>query len=130
MARHSGKNGKVKAGANTIAHVTNWSIDESVNIADLTSADDTWATNDAGKKSWSGSMTFRLDHDAGSNQDLRAGDVVTLELYSEGDASGKTYYSGSAIIAQHGVASPYDNAAERTYSFTGTGALSIATVTP
>jgi predicted secreted protein len=79
-------------------------------------------------RAWSGSMTFRADHDAAANQTLRAGDVFTFQGYTEGDAVGKTYYEGLVRITDHGISSPHDNAVERTYSFTGKGALTIDTV--
>lgn len=126
MARHKGQFGKVKAGENFVAHVTNWSINEKAAMHDKSAAEDTWAANESGIKNWSGSLTFRLDHDASANQTMRAGDELEIELYSEGDGAGKTFYSGSVIFEDHGVASPYDNTTERTYAFIGNGELSIA----
>lgn len=128
MARHSGENGKVKMGGTFVGHVTNWSLNEKAMIHDQSAAEDGWDVGEAGRKNWSGSVTLRLDHAPSANQTARAGDEIALELYSEGDGSGRTYYSGTGIIEDHGVSSPYDNTTERTYSFKGNGELAIAAV--
>jgi hypothetical protein len=99
-----------------------------VGEADLSSADEAFDDFDPLKVNWSGSITLRLDHAAGANQTLRAGDIVAFEGYSEGAATGKTFYSGDVMISSHGVSSPHDGAAERTYSIRGKGSLTIATV--
>lgn len=129
MARHKGQFGKVKAGDVFVGHVTNWNISEKAAMHNQSAAGDIWDLNESGIKSWSGSLTLRLDHDAAANQAMRAGDGLTVELYSEGDAVGKTYYSGPVIIEDHGLASPHDGTTERTYSFIGNGPLSVANVT-
>jgi hypothetical protein len=128
MAMHKGQNGKVSIGAAFVGHLTNWSINEKAALHDQTAAEDAWGVSEAGIKTWSGSITMRLDHETDGNQLLRAGATLALELYSEGNASGKTYYSGDAILEDHGIASPYDGNTERTFSFTGTGALAIEAV--
>jgi hypothetical protein len=128
MARHKGQFGKVKAGAAFLGHLTNWSINEKAAMHDQSAAEDRWSENESGILSWSGSVTLRLDHEASANQSLRAGGSLAVEFYSEGDGSGKTYYSGNVIIEDHGLSSPFDGGTERTYSFVGTGALAIATV--
>lgn len=130
MARHKGQFGKVKAGDVFVGHVTNWSINEKAATHDHTAAGDIWETGETGVKSWSGSITLRLDHAPEANQAMRAGEGLAVELYSEGDASGKTYYSGPVLIEDHGLSVAHDATTERTYSFKGNGALSIANVTP
>ena len=109
MSRHSGKNGRVKVATEVVAHLVSWSFEESANTVDLGSADDEFAEFDSTTKQWTGSMSFRLDHDAAARQTIRAGDVVAVEFYSEGDASGKTYWSGNAVVTSHGVESAHDD---------------------
>jgi len=128
MARHSGKNGKVKLGADFVAGVVSWDVEEKVSTTDLTAMLDAWKDHDTTLKEWSGSVTLRLDHDAAAMQTLRAGDVVAVELYSEGDATGKTFFSGSATIESHGIDASFDGEVSRKYSIMGKGALSIETV--
>lgn len=128
MARHSGKGGIVKHGANVFDGVTNWSIEETEGEADLTAAGDTWETSEGTFKAWTGSVDLKLDHAVAANQSLRVGDVVAFEFYSEGDASGKAYFSGSGRVTSHTATAPMSDAVTRSYSLKGVGELTVATV--
>lgn len=128
MARHSGKNGLVKHGANSVSGLVSWDLEEVTGDVGLTAAGDTWESHDPTYKGWSGSITLRKDDDVASNQSLRAGDVVSLSLYTEGDSTGKKFFSGSATIVSHGVGSPHDSDVNRSYRFKGNGALTESTV--
>ena len=127
MARHTGKNGKAKFGANFFTAVVDWSIDEKVGAEDLTAMGDTWETHEATQKSWTGSITVRRDP-TDTAQSARAGDSVAVELYSEGDAATKKYFSGTATLESHGVEVSYNGAVARKYALKGNGPLTEATV--
>lgn len=127
MARHSGKNGICKLASNAVVALEGWDFEETVDTIDLTAATDSWRDVDSTFKSWKGSVKMRADHGA-LGQTVRAGDQVAVEFYSEGDASGKTYWSGTAIVTGHGIDSPHDGAVSRSYTLEGKGALSTATV--
>ena len=73
-------------------------------------------------------MQVRADYDGTANQTLRAGDVITFSGYTEGDAVGKTYLSGSASVLSHKISTSHDGETVREYSCKGKGALSEATV--
>ena len=127
MARHSGKNGIVKFGGTAVGSLVSWDIEETSGEVDLTAAGDTWETHDTTYKSWSGSVTVRLDHEAAGNQTPRAGDTVAFNGYTEGDAVGKKYFSGNATVVSHTADSPHDGPVMRTYRLKGNGALTVAT---
>lgn len=128
MARHNGKNGKVKFGADFIDGLVSFSIDEEVSISDSTASEDAWESHTVGIKKWSGQLTFRADHEAAANQSLRAGDELAFEGYTEGDASGKKYLEGNVTVGSHGISHNYNDTVERTYQVTGNGELTISTV--
>ncbi|WP_146592322.1 hypothetical protein [Puniceibacterium confluentis] len=128
MARHILKNMVVTVGGNALDGVRSMEIEETVSDTDLTAAGDTWQDHDTGIPGWTASLTLLLDHAAGANQGLRAGDVVAFEGYSEGDAIGKTYWSGSASVLSHKHGGSYDGEGTRDYSLKGKGALSSAVV--
>jgi len=128
MARHIMKNMVVMHGANELDGVRSMEVEETVSDVDLTAAGDTWADHATGIPEWSGSISMLLDHETSANQSLRAGDVITFEGYTEGDATGKKYFSGSASILSHKGGGSYDAEATRDYSIKGKGALTIATV--
>lgn len=128
MARHSMKNVVVKNGSSAIDGVRSLEIEETVSDIDLTAAGDSWQDHTTGIPGWTATLTVLLDHESAANQDLRPGDVITFEGYTEGDASGKTYWSGSASVLSHKHGGSYDGEATRDYSLKGKGALSSAIV--
>ena len=56
------------------------------------------------------------------------GSSVTLAVYPEGDTSGDTYYSGTAIVTGRTITSSFDGMVEASFTLQGTGALAAATV--
>jgi hypothetical protein len=60
---------------------------------------------------------------------LTIGAEVTLNLYPEGDTSGDTYLTGSAIVTGRTVNSSFDGLVEMSISVQGNGALTQTTVT-
>ncbi|UWQ59965.1 hypothetical protein K3722_07495 [Leisingera caerulea] len=128
MARHTLKNAVAKLGSNVLDGLRQIDIEETVGDVDLTAAGDAWQDHDTGIPGWTASISFLLDHEAAANQSLRAGDVVAFEGYTEGDGSGKTYYSGTASVLSHKLGGSYDGEATREYSCKGKGALNTAVV--
>lgn len=128
MARHILKDAVVKHGTNVIDGLRSFEIEETVPDVDLTAAGDAWQDHATGIPGWTATMTLLLDHDAGANQSLRAGDVITFEGYTEGDSTGKTYWSGSCSVLSHKLGGSYDAEGSRDYNLKGKGALSSAVV--
>lgn len=128
MGRHSGKNAVVKNGTDVIGGLVSFDIEETIGEVELGAATDDWSDHDTTLKGWTLSLQFRLDHDAAANQGLRAGDVIAFEGYTEGDASGKTYWSGNATVLSHKIATSYDGETVREFSLKGKGALASAAV--
>lgn len=128
MANHTGVDGVVKVGTNTVAEVRNWSISETADTIEDTTMNDTSKTFQAGLKSWNGSLTAFWDEtDTNGQVVLTVGSSATLNLYPEGATTGDIYYSGTAIINSVGVSVPTNGMVERTYGFQGSGALTIGT---
>lgn len=128
MARHSGKNLKVEVNGNFIDGCDGFDFEETAATTDLTSAGDGWTDHDTTQNSFSGTISMKADHAAAANQTLRAGDVITFGGYTEGDAVGKSYVSGSATVTTSKIAAAFDGTVTREYSLSGKGALSVAVV--
>jgi len=128
MGRHILKDGIVKNGNDVLDGVRQVEITETVAETDTSAMGDGWMSHTTGLRGWEGSISMLLDHDAAANQTLRAGDTITFEMYSEGDASGMTFYSGAATVLEHKVGGGHDTEGTREYSIKGQGPLSIATV--
>lgn len=129
MPTHSGHEGIVKIGANTVAEVTSWSIEESAETIDDTALSDTAKTFIAGQTSWTASIECHWDETDTTGQGaMTAGSTVTLNLYPEGDASGDTFFTGSAIITSISRAGGGGSTVTASFSAQGNGALTSSTV--
>ena len=128
MANHTGVDGVLKVGTNTVAEVRNWSINETADTLEDTTMNDTSRTYQAGLKSWSGSLTAFWDEtDTNGQEALTIGSSATLNLYPEGATTGDIYYSGTAIVNSIGISVPTNGFVERTIGFQGSGALTKGT---
>jgi len=129
MATHKGSEGTVKVGANAVAEIRSFSIEESADTIETTTMGDTARTYTSSLTSWSGSLDVYWDETDTTGQGaLVNGAEVTLSIYPEGDTSGDTYYSGGAIVTGVSISSSFDGNVEASISVQGTGALVSSTV--
>lgn len=129
MATHKGSEGTVKVGANAVAEIRSYSLEESADVIEDTSMGDSARTYLSSLTQFSGSLDVFWDETDTSGQGaLTVGASVTLNVYPEGDASGDTYYSGTALVTGVSRSASFDGMVEATISVQGTGALTAATV--
>jgi len=129
MANFNGNGGVVKNGANTIAEVLDFSIDETANTVDDTVLGDAASTHLAGLDSWSGSINcYWDDTDTNGQVAMTIGQSVTLNLLPEGAAGGQAEYSGTATITGISRAIANDSIITQSFTFTGSGVLTVGTV--
>jgi len=129
MAVHKGSEGTVKVGANAVAGIRSFSIEESADTLETTVMGNTARTYLTSLTSWSGSVDVYWDETDTTGQGaLTNGAQVTLNVYPEGDTAADTYYTGSAIVTGVSVSSSFDGMIEASISVQGTGPLTQATV--
>jgi predicted secreted protein len=129
MATHTGSEGTVKVGSNAIAEIRSFSIEESADTLEDTTMGDTARTYKSSLTTYTGTVDVLWDETDTTGQGaLTIGAEVTLNLYPEGDTSGDTYYTGSAIVTGRTINSSYDGLVEMSISVQGNGALSETTV--
>lgn len=129
MATSTGKDGAVYNGSNAVAEIRDWSLETASEVVNDTVMGDTWMTNKATQKSWTSSFNaFWDDSDTNGQQALTEGSEVTLNLYPEGNTSGNTYWTGTAIITSVSKTASFDGLVEASFSATGNGALTESTV--
>ena len=129
MATHSGSEGLIKVGASSVAEIRSYSIEESADTLEDTSMGNSARTYKPSLTSFSGSLDVFWDETDTSGQGaLSIGSEVTLNVYPEGDASGDTYYSGSAIVTGVSRTASFDGLVEASISVQGNGALTASTV--
>ena len=129
MSTYDGNDGVVKVGANTVAEVKSWAIEETMDTKEDTAMGDNEKTYKAGKTEWSGSLDCFWDKsDTNGQVAMTVGSSVSLSLYPAGEASGDLYYSGTALIKSVSPSGEHEGLVERSFSFQGSGALAQLTV--
>lgn len=125
MGIHTGKDGVVKAGPTpeVIGKVTGWSINETIGTVTSRATGQTYVNRKSLLREWTGTVNIELDHDDTGQDLLVVGDTIAFEFYSEGDATGKSYFSGNAIITDKDTDSQSDAMATVTCQLGGDGAL-------
>ena len=129
MATHKGSEGTVKVGSNAVAEIKSYSIEESADTLEDTSMGDSARTYKPSLSNFSGSLDVFWDEtDTNGQGALSIGSEVTLNFYPEGDTTGDTYYSGSAIVTGVSRSASFDGLVEASISVQGNGALTTSTV--
>ena len=129
MATHKGSEGLVKVGSATVAEVKSYSLEESADTIETTKMGDAARTYLPSLTSFSGSVDCFWDEtDTAGQVALAVGASVTLVFYPEGEASGDTYYSGTALVTGKTITGSFDGMVEASISVQGTGAITTTTV--
>ena len=129
MATHTGSEGTVKVGANAIAEIRSFSVEESADTLDYTTMGDTARTYKPSLTTFTGTIDVLWDETNTTGQGaLTIGAAITLNLYPEGDTPGDTYLTGAAIVTGRTVNSSFDGLVEMSISVQGNGALTQTVV--
>lgn len=129
MATHKGSEGTVKVGSNAVAEIKSYSIEESADTLEDTSMGDSARTYKPSLSNFSGSLDVFWDEtDTNGQGALSIGSEVTLNVYPEGDTTGDTYYTGSAIVTGVSRSASFDGLVEASISVQGNGALTTTVV--
>lgn len=123
MATYLGQDGVVKIGANAIAEVKSFSVEETGESVEDTAQGDTWRTFKPGLKSFSGTIEAQFDDtDATGQSLLNIGDEPTLILFPMGDNEG-IKLTGNVVITGRSITSELESIVTASFSFQGNGEL-------
>jgi hypothetical protein len=128
MATHKGSEGIIKVGSDSVLEIRSYSIEESADTLEDTSMGDSARTYKPSLTSFSGSLDVFWDETDTGQSALSIGSEVTLNVYPEGDTTGDTYYTGSAIVTGVSRTGAFDGLIEASISVQGNGALTESTV--
>lgn len=120
-----GKNGLIYASGLELEGANQWAFNIETETIAYSVFGDTWESNFAGIKRFSGSLTALHDQAAKILQDCAMLDgTVALLLYPDrGDTA--TYYSGTVVMNGFGSEGAMDSAVGQTADFTGHGAPTL-----
>jgi predicted secreted protein len=128
MATHIGRDGIIKVGSNAVAELRSFSIEETADTVEDTVMTDTARSFITTLTSFTGSADVYWDETDSSGQGgLTIGASVTIGFYPEGDDTGDTYYTGTALVTGVSRSSSFDGMVEASITLQGSGALTSAT---
>lgn len=128
MATHTGSEGTVKVGANAVAEIRSFSIEQTADTVEDTTMGDTYRTHKTTLKAWTASVDVFWDEtDTNGQATLVPGAEVTINVYPEGASTGDTYLTGSAIVTGKTINASFDGMVESSISLQGTGTLTTGT---
>lgn len=128
MATHTGSEGTVKVGANAIAEIRSYSVEQTADTVEDTTMGDSWRTHKTTLRSWTASVDCFWDETDTTGQGaLAVGSEVTLNLYPEGSTTGDSYLTGTGIVTGKTINASFDGMVESSISVQGTGTLTTGT---
>ena len=128
MATHIGRDGIIKVGSNAVAELRSFSIEETGDTVEDTVMTDTARTYISTLTSFTGSADVFWDETDTSGQGaLTVGSSVTINFYPEGDDTGDTYYTGTALVTGVTRSASFDGMVEASITLQGSGALTAST---
>ena len=127
MATHTGSEGLIKIGNDTLGELRSYSLETTGDTIEDTSMGDSARTYKSGLTAWSGTASLYFDEADTAQTALTVGSTITIKVAFEGTSSGDKFYEGSAIVTGKSVSASFDGLVESEISFTGTGALSLST---
>jgi hypothetical protein len=128
MAVHTGSEGTIKIGANTLGELRSFSLESTAETIEKTKMGDSARSYAVGLIAFTGTASVFFDETDTAQGSCDAGTSITLEVYPEGADSGDTYYTGSAIVTGRTINSSFDGMVEMELSFQGSGGLTETTV--
>ena len=128
MATHTGSEGKISIGSDTLGELRSFSLESTAETIEDTSMGDSARTYKVGLTAFTGTASVFFDETDTAQGNVDAGTEITLNVYPEGDTAGDTYYTGSAIVTGRTINSSFDGMVEMELSFQGSGALTETTV--
>ena len=128
MANHTGVDGLVQAGGNTVAELTSWTLSASAEVIDATLLTSTSKVTKAGSKSYTGSVEMFWDESDTAQTSIVEAAEVTFLFLPEGNTSGDVSWSVSGIVDSLEFGAAVDGMVTASASFASNGALTRATV--
>lgn len=128
MANHTGVDGLVQAGGNTVAELTSWTLSASGEVIDATLLTSTSKVTKAGTKSYTGSVEMFWDESDTAQTSIVEAAEVTFLFLPEGNSTGDVSWSVSGIVDSLEFGAAVDGMVTASASFASNGALTRGTV--
>jgi hypothetical protein len=128
MATFKGNDGVVLIGTDAMAEVISFSVDETAETIQDTVMGDSSHSYKASFTDFTATVETYFDDTDTAQNNVTAGDTVSLVLGMEGNTTGDHKLSGSAIVTSRSIGVTSDGINTATYSLQGTGGLTEGTI--
>ena len=128
MATHTGSEGTVKIGSDTLGEIRSYTIESTGETIEDSTMGDAARTYKAGLTTFTASFEVYFDETDTAQNAVDAGASITFSVYPEGETAGDTYYTGSGIVTGRSITASFDGMVEMSLSVQGSGALTETTV--
>lgn len=128
MATHTGSEGTVKIGSDTLGEIRSYTIESTGETIENSTMGLSARTYVAGLTTFTASFEVYFDETDTAQNAVDAGATITFSVYPEGDTAGDTYYTGSGIVTGRSITASFDGMVEMSLSVQGSGALTETTV--
>lgn len=128
MATHTGSEGTVKIGSDTLGEIRSYTVESTGETIEDSSMGDSARTYKAGLTTFTASFEVYFDETDTAQNAVDAGSSITFSVYPEGADAGDTYYTGSGIVTGRSITASFDGMVEMSLSVQGSGALTETTV--
>lgn len=128
MATHTGSEGTVKIGSDTLGEIRSYTIESTGETIEDSTMGDAARTYKAGLTTFTAAFEVYFDETDTAQSAVDSGASVTFSVYPEGDTAGDTYYTGSGIVTGRSITASFDGMVEMSLSIQGSGALTETTV--
>jgi hypothetical protein len=134
MAGVSGKQGTINWAAGNVAGFDNWSLDNNVNLLDITTFSTgtlQWEVKTPGLSGVTGTISGNFDGASTGLDNLITATITpaTGTLILEADKTGGGKWSIPAYLSNMNASVAIDGKSEISFNFTGTGAVTYTTTT-
>ena len=127
MAVQKGNAGIIKIGSNALGEMRSYSIEHNSDTIESSSMGSTFKTYETGLTDFTASIDAYWDDDDTVQNAFTAGAEVVLIFFPEGDATGATRYTGTAIVTGISRQASFDGLVECSFSVQGKSALQTTT---
>ena len=128
MATYNASLGLIKVGSDTLGELKSFNFSESAGTIETSNLSSTAKTFAVGQTSFSGSAEAFWDNDDAAQTALSNGAIVTMHFYPEGATTGDKFRSGTCIVSEVSTSLSTEGTVDASFSFTGSGVLTEATV--
>lgn len=129
MSNITGKDGAVKSGADVLAELRGFNIEQTTEALDNAVIDGSGhASNKAGQKSWSATIDAFYDPADPVTSQLTNGAEVDLEFFPSGDTTGEQEYAGTGLCTAISTPIEINGMVQQSFSVACASVLTITTI--